>query len=341
MENINTFDNYIMEKQIQNKKVLITGGAGFIGSNLCEALLEQGNQVTCLDNFLTGKRENISAFLNNDLFSLIEGDIRDLSTCMNATKGIDIILHQAALGSIPRSINDPHTTNNINVGGFLNMLDAAKTNEVKRFVYASSSSVYGTDNHIPKQEEFTGTPLSPYAVSKKTNELYASVYASLHNMEIIGLRYFNVFGKRQDPNGVYAAAIPKFIELLLKGESPVIYGDGEQSRDFTYISNVIQANQLAALCDYSTLQDKIFNVACGQKISVNELIRIIKEIIAPYFPDVVHVFPKHEIPRKGDIPLSIASLKNIQEKLQFVPVCDVHKGLELTVNWFFKEHNNK
>lgn len=327
-----------MEKQIQNKKVLITGGAGFIGSNLCEALLEQGNEITCLDNFLTGKRENISAFLGNSRFELIEGDIRDLETCMDASKGVDIILHQAALGSIPRSINDPHTTNNINVGGFLNMLDAANANGIKRFVYASSSSVYGSDDHIPKQEEFTGTPLSPYAVSKKTNELYASVFASLHNMEIIGLRYFNVFGKRQDPNGVYAAAIPKFIQLLLKGESPVVYGDGEQSRDFTYISNVIQANQLAATCNYYELQGKVFNVACGQKISVNELIRIIKKIVCTYLPEAADVNTKYESARKGDIPLSIASMKNIQEYLHYVPVCDVHKGLEQTIDWFY---NNK
>lgn len=330
-----------MENSIHNKRVLITGGAGFIGSNLCEVLLTQENEVTCLDNFLTGKRENISAFLSNNKFKLIEGDIRNLATCIDATKGMDIVLHQAALGSIPRSINDPHTSNEINIGGFINMLEAAKANGIKRFVYASSSSVYGDDNHIPKQEEHTGTPLSPYAITKKTNELYASVYEALHGMEIIGLRYFNVFGKRQDPLGVYAAAIPKFILMLLNGESPVVYGNGEQSRDFTYISNVISANQLAATCDYSKLKKKIFNVACGQRISVNELIHMLKELISEFIPSVKDINTKYEPSRKGDIPLSIASMENIKENLHFVPLCNVREGLKQTIDWFFNDIKKK
>lgn len=325
-----------MEEYIKNKRVLVTGGAGFIGSNLCEALLVQGNEVVCLDNFLTGHRENISTFFTNKNFTLIEGDIRDYKTCEKACEGVDIVLHQAALGSVPRSINDPHTTNAINVGGFLNMLDAAKTAGIKRFVYASSSSVYGDDNHFPKVEEHIGNPLSPYAVSKQANELYASVYSSLYEMDIVGLRYFNVFGKKQDPNGPYAAAIPRFIIAVLSGKQPVIYGNGEQSRDFTFVENVVSAVQKAAIADVLGVSHKVFNVACGQKISLNKLLQQIKNAAVKYNPEASEVVPVYEPERKGDIRISLASVNKSFEFLKYKPICDVNTGIEKTVEWFFQ-----
>ena len=234
-----------MEINIKNKKVLVTGGAGFIGSNLCEALLEKQNTVVCLDNFATGKRENIAGLLNNSNFTLIEGDIRNLEDCQKASQGVDYILHQAALGSVPRSIKDPITSNDVNVSGFLNMLVAARDNKVKRVVYAASSSTYGDSESMPKVEDIIGKPLSPYAITKYVNELYADIFSKTYGLETIGLRYFNVFGRKQDPNGAYAAVIPKFVSQLMSGDSPVINGDGNYSRDFTYIDNVIQANLLS------------------------------------------------------------------------------------------------
>ncbi len=234
-----------MDIELSGKKILVTGGAGFIGANLCEVLLRKQNSVICLDNFSTGKRANISSFLENENFKLIEGDIRNLEDCVLAASGVDYILHQAALGSVPRSIKDPITTNDVNVSGFLNMLVAARDNNVKRFVYAASSSTYGDSKSLPKEEDVIGKPLSPYAVTKYVNELYADVFSKTYGIETIGLRYFNVFGRKQDPNGAYAAVIPKFVGQLMKGESPVINGDGSYSRDFTYIDNVIQANLLS------------------------------------------------------------------------------------------------
>jgi UDP-N-acetylglucosamine/UDP-N-acetylgalactosamine 4-epimerase len=325
-----------MEGKIKNKRVLVTGGAGFIGSNLCEELLAQENEVVCLDNFLTGRRENISSFFTNKNFTLIEGDIRDYKVCENACNGIDIILHQAALGSVPRSINDPHTTNDINVGGFLNMLDAAKTAGIKRFVYASSSSVYGDDLHFPKVEEHIGNPLSPYAVSKQTNELYASVYSLLYEMDIVGMRYFNVFGKNQDPNGPYAAAIPRFILAVLSGKQPVIFGNGEQARDFTYIQNVIDAVQKAALADVTNVPQKVFNVACGLSISLNKLLNIIKECACKYSPNAMEIQALYEPERKGDIRKSLASINKSFEILNYKPVCNVNFGIEKTVEWYYQ-----
>src|SRR5690606_24026499 len=229
-------------KQLQHDTILVTGGAGFIGSNLCETLLNSGIQVVCLDNFSTGKRENVAPFLNNSLFTLIEGDIRNLNDCHKACKGVDYVLHQAALGSVPRSINDPITTNDVNVSGFLNMLVAARDARVKRFVYAASSSTYGDSQGLPKVEDVIGKPLSPYAITKYVNELYADIFSKTYGLECIGLRYFNVFGRRQDPNGAYAAVIPKFVMQFMNYESPVINGGGDFSRDFTYIDNVIQMN---------------------------------------------------------------------------------------------------
>ena len=231
-----------MNIELSNKTILVTGGAGFIGTNLCEALLKKNNKVVCLDNFATGKRENIKEFFKDNNFRLIEGDIRKLGDCLKATQGVDYVLHQAALGSIPRSIKDPITSNDVNVGGFLNMLVASRDNGVKRFVYAASSSTYGDSESLPKFEDKIGKPLSPYAITKYVNELYADIFSKTYGLETIGLRYFNVFGRKQDPNGAYAAVIPKFVSQLMKGESPVINGDGSYSRDFTYIDNVIQAN---------------------------------------------------------------------------------------------------
>ena len=231
-----------MSEQLRDCKILVTGGAGFIGSNLCERFIQSGCVVVCLDNFITGRRENISHLLENENFTLIEGDITDIDTCRKAIEGCDFVSHQAALGSIPRSIDNPIKTNNINVGGTLNVFVAAMEAGVKRVVYASSSSVYGDEKTLPKNEQKTGSPLSPYAITKAVNEMYASVFSQIHGFEVIGLRYFNVFGRRQDPEGVYAAVIPKFVESLINKKSPTIHGDGEQTRDFTYIENVIQMN---------------------------------------------------------------------------------------------------
>ena len=251
-------------RTINNSSVLVTGGAGFIGSNLIEVLLKQNNEVVCLDNFSTGKRENISPFLDDRNFTLIEGDIRDLEVCKTALKEVDIVLHQAALGSVPRSIEDPINTNSVNIDGFLNMLVASKDSGVRRFVYAASSSTYGDLPDLPKIEEKIGRPLSPYAVTKFVNELYADVFYKTYGLETIGLRYFNVFGKRQDPNGAYAAVIPKFVKALINGEAPIINGDGLTSRDFTYIDNVVQINQLAATTTNKAAINQVFNVAFGE-----------------------------------------------------------------------------
>ena len=247
-----------------NKKVLVTGGAGFIGSNIIEKLLQQNNHVLCLDNFATGRRENIADFIGRQDFTLLEGDIRDAEFCNKSVQGVDVVLHQAALGSVPRSINDPKTTNDVNIGGFMNMIWAAKQAGVKRFVYAASSSTYGDNNELPKLEHRIGNPLSPYAVTKYVNELYARVFSDLYGIETVGLRYFNVFGRRQDPNGAYAAVFPKFIASFLKHEAPLIHGDGSQSRDFTYVENVILANELAATTTNPDALNSVFNIAFGE-----------------------------------------------------------------------------
>ncbi|MCE2744120.1 MAG: NAD-dependent epimerase/dehydratase family protein, partial [Fluviicola sp.] len=278
-----------MSKMIKNKVVLVTGGAGFIGSNLCESLLSNNNIVKCLDNFATGKRENIEPFLSNPNFTLIEGDIRDLNTCKKAVDNVEIVLHQAALGSVPRSINDPITSNDVNINGFLNMLVAARDAKVKRFVYAASSSTYGDSVNLPKVEEVIGKPLSPYAITKYVNELYADVFYKTYGFESIGLRYFNVYGRRQDPNGAYAAVIPKFTQLLMNLESPTINGDGTNSRDFTYIENVIQMNHLAATTTNPEAIGSVFNTAVGERANLLEMTNLLKEYLKEFNPKIGEV----------------------------------------------------
>lgn len=320
----------------ENKTILITGGAGFIGSNLCGHFLEKGYRVICLDNFLTGKASNIAAFYTHPSFRLINGDIRDAETCAKAVKEADLVLHQAALGSVPRSVKDPLTTNSVNVDGFLNMLQAANAAGVKRFVYASSSSVYGDNNALPKSEENIGRPLSPYAASKYINELYAGVYHRLHGMEVIGLRYFNVFGKHQDPDGAYAAAIPRFIKSLLEGKSPVVYGDGNNSRDFTYVRNVIQANEKAAFTTNEKAFGEVFNIAFGERTTLLELITEIKNELSVHAPKVKSIPVTHENERPGEIPHSLASIEKAKNILGYSPVYPLVAGLREAIPFYLQ-----
>lgn len=324
-----------MQKLISSK-VLVTGGAGFIGSNLIETLLKQDNFVVCLDNFSTGKSENIAPFLRESNFSMIEGDIRNLNDCRKAVDGTDFVLHQAALGSVPRSINDPITTNDVNIGGFVNMLVASRDAGVKRFVYAASSSTYGDHPALPKIEETIGRPLSPYAVTKYVNELYAKVFADLYGMQIIGLRYFNVFGKRQDPDGAYAAVIPKFIKSLINGESPVINGDGSHSRDFTYIENVIQANQLAALVQIPEALNTVYNVAFGENSSLNELYNQLTMLLSEFKPAIAGIKPVYGPARKGDVLHSLASIDKARKLLGYEPEYSLQTGLKQAIGWYFE-----
>lgn len=318
---------------IENTTVLVTGGAGFIGSNLVDVLLTQNNKVICLDNLATGHKKNIEKHLNNPDFTFIEGDIRDLATCLQATKDVEIVLHQAALGSVPRSINDPITSNEVNISGFLNMLWAVKENGVKRFVYAASSSTYGDHPDLPKMEDIIGNPLSPYAVTKYVNELYAKVFATTYGIETIGLRYFNVFGPKQDPNGAYAAVIPKFINLMKSGEAPIINGNGEHSRDFTYIDNVIQMNQLAALTDNKEAVNTVYNVACGDNTNLNELFEEIKINLKANGFEVPET-PVYGPERKGDVKHSLASIEKAKSLLNYAPTVTFEAGLKNTVEWF-------
>jgi UDP-N-acetylglucosamine 4-epimerase len=320
-----------------NKKILVTGGAGFIGSNLCEKLLESGNQIVCLDNFSTGKRENIVPFLENSDFKLIEGDIRDLETCRRAVEGMDYVLHEAALGSVPRSINDPITTNEVNISGFLNILVAARDAKIKRFVYAASSSTYGDSKSLPKTEDVTGKPLSPYAVTKYVNELYADVFAKTCGMETVGLRYFNVFGRRQDPNGAYAAVIPLFVRKLIRHESPVINGDGEYSRDFTYIDNVVQMNLLALETTRPQAVNQVYNTAFGERTTLNRLAGYLKEFLSEYDAEIADVEVLHGPNRPGDIPHSLASIEKAKRLLGYNPQYSMREGLKEAVKWFWEK----
>ena len=322
--------------ELHNSKILVTGGAGFIGSNLCEALLENGNKVVCLDNFATGRRENIEDFKDNKNFTLIEGDIRRLEDCLNATKGIDYVLHQAALGSVPRSIKDPITSNEVNVSGFLNMLVAARDNGVKRFVYAASSSTYGDSESMPKVEDIIGKPLSPYAITKYVNELYADIFSITYGLETIGLRYFNVFGRKQDPNGAYAAVIPKFVSQLMNRESPVINGDGNYSRDFTYIDNVIQANLLSLVTTNKKAINTIYNVAYGDRNSLNDLVGYLKEFLSEFDSEISNVDVIYGPNRAGDIPHSHASIVKAKENLNYNPQFSLQKGLKEAVKWYWE-----
>ena len=319
-----------------NQKVLVTGGAGFIGSNLCEELLMRGNSVVCLDNFSTGKRKNIVFFLEDENFELIEGDIRNIEDCRKAVENVDYVLHQAALGSVPRSINDPITSNDVNVSGFLNMLVASKEAEIKRFVYAASSSTYGDSESMPKKEEVIGRPLSPYAVTKYVNELYADVFSKTYGLETIGLRYFNVFGRRQDSNGAYAAVIPKFVSQLMSGESPVINGDGSYSRDFTYIGNVIQANLLSLITKNKDAVNTVYNVAFGERNTLEDLIKFLKKNLSEYDSTISDIEVLNGPKREGDIPHSHASIKKAKNNLSYNPQFSLEKGLKEAVKWYWK-----
>lgn len=320
---------------LTNKKVLVTGGAGFIGSNIIDRLLCQGNKVVCLDNFSTGKRENIEHHLNDSNFTLIEGDIRDFNTCINACEDIEIVLHEAALGSVPRSIKDPITTNAVNIGGFLNMITAARDQKVKRFVYAASSSTYGDSTTLPKVEENIGKPLSPYAITKYVDELYAGIFGKLYGMSTVGLRYFNVFGQRQDAESAYAAVFPKFIKALINHQAPVIFGDGEQSRDFTYIDNVILANELAATTTNPAAENAVFNVACGHSNSLNELTHEIIRLLSAFDAEIAKIQPEYAAERLGDIRDSLASIEKAKQVLGYNPQYNVREGLEKAIDWYF------
>jgi UDP-N-acetylglucosamine 4-epimerase len=325
-----------MNIELSNKKILVTGGAGFIGSNLCEELLRLGNKVVCLDNFATGKRENLEKLLKDTNFTLLEGDIRKLENCLKATKDVDYVLHQAALGSVPRSIKDPITSNDVNISGFLNMLVAARDNGVKRFVYAASSSTYGDSESMPKVEDIIGKPLSPYAITKYVNELYADIFSKTYGLETIGLRYFNVFGRKQDPNGAYAAVIPKFVSQLMKGESPVINGDGNYSRDFTYIDNVIQANLLSLVTTNEKAINTVYNVAYGDRNTLNDLMTYLKDYLSEFDSKISNVEVVYGPNRAGDIPHSHASVNKAKELLNYNPQFSLQRGLKEAVKWYWK-----
>lgn len=318
------------------RKILITGGAGFIGSNLCDHFISKGFQVVCLDNFSTGFRHNIEHLLSSPHFFLIEGDIRNLETCKKSCEGVEMVLHQAALGSVPRSIGDPITTNEVNVGGFLNMLVAARDSGVRRFIYAASSSTYGDSTALPKVEDVVGKPLSPYAVTKYVNELYADVFAKTYGMETIGLRYFNVFGRRQNPNGAYAAVIPKFVIQLMNHESPVINGTGDFSRDFTYIDNVVQMNEKAMLTENSEAVNQVYNTAVGDRTTLNSLVEYLKEFLSEFDGEIKNIEVVHGPNRAGDIPHSLASVEKAKELLGYEPTHDIRTGLKEAVGWYWE-----
>lgn len=316
------------------RKILVTGGAGFIGSNLCEELVKKGNYVVCLDNFLTGRIENIQGLLDNNRFKLIEGDIRNLDTCLKAVNGVDVVFHEAALGSIPRSIDDPITTNAVNISGFLNMLVAAKNAKIDRFIFAASSSAYGDNETIPKVEDTIGKPLSPYALTKYADELYAHVFSITYGLKYIGIRYFNVFGRRQDPNSAYAAVIPLFIKKILKHEQPIINGDGSNSRDFTYIDNIIHINMLALETLSPKAFNQIYNGAGGENTSVLELEQLITKNLSAYDNCIDCIVPIFGPNRIGDVKHSKASISKARELLGYTPVCTFEDGLKKTIYWY-------
>jgi UDP-N-acetylglucosamine/UDP-N-acetylgalactosamine 4-epimerase len=315
--------------------ILITGGAGFIGSNLCEYFLEKEYKVVCLDNFATGHRHNLDVIINHSNFTLIEGDIRNLEDCNAAVQGADYVLHQAALGSVPRSLKDPITTNEVNVSGFLNMLVASRDAKVKRFVYAASSSTYGDSEGLPKVEEIIGKPLSPYAITKYVNELYAEIFSKTYGLETIGLRYFNVFGRKQDPEGAYAAVIPKFVKQLMQHESPKINGDGNYSRDFTYIDNVIQMNELAMLTQNPEAINTVYNTAFGERNTLNNLVDYLKKSLSEYDPKIREIQVEYGENRLGDIPHSLASIDKAKEILGYNPQYSLQNGLKEAINWYW------
>ena len=322
-------------QQIENKTILVTGGAGFIGSNLCEHLLQYNNKVICLDNFATGKMQNIQHLLNNKNFTLIVGDIRYIADCHKAVVGVDYILHEAALGSVPRSINDPITSNDVNVSGFLNMLVAARDAKVKKFIYAASSSTYGDSEALPKVEDKIGKPLSPYAITKYVNELYADIFQRTYGLNCIGLRYFNVFGRKQDPDGAYAAVIPKFVMQLMKYDSPIINGDGNYSRDFTYIDNVIQMNVLAMLTENPDAMNTVYNTAFGDRTTLNDLMTSLKKYLAQHDEKIASVEVIYGPNRAGDIPHSLASIDKAKKLLGYNPEFSMQQGLQQAVAWYW------
>lgn len=324
-----------MMKEKMNSTILITGGAGFIGSNLCEHFLSKGYKVVCLDNFATGHRHNLAGFVDNENFRLIEGDIRNAGDCEKAVQGVDYVLHEAALGSVPRSIIDPVTTNEVNVSGFLNMLVAARDAKVKRFIYAASSSTYGDSQGLPKVEDVIGKPLSPYAITKYVNELYADIFSTTYGLETIGLRYFNVFGRKQDPKGTYAAVIPKFVMQLMQLESPILNGDGNYSRDFTYIDNVIQMNELAMTTENQEALNTVYNTAYGDRTTLNELLVYLKEYLSQYDERIAAVAVIHGPNRAGDIPHSLASIDKAKKLLGYAPQFSISEGLKEAVDWYW------
>lgn len=324
-----------MMKEKMNSTILITGGAGFIGSNLCEHFLSKGYKVICLDNFATGHRHNLAGFVDNENFRLIEGDIRNAVDCEKAVQGVDYVLHEAALGSVPRSIIDPVTTNEVNVSGFLNMLVAARDAKVKRFIYAASSSTYGDSQGLPKVEDVIGKPLSPYAITKYVNELYAEIFSTTYGLETIGLRYFNVFGRKQDPKGSYAAVIPKFVMQLMQLESPILNGDGNYSRDFTYIDNVIQMNELAMTTENQEALNTVYNTAYGDRTTLNELLVYLKEYLSQYDERIANVTVIHGPNRAGDIPHSLASIDKAKKLLGYHPQFSIAEGLKEAVDWYW------
>ena len=327
-----------MEKnlELKDKKILVTGGAGFVGSNLCEYLLASQAYVVCLDNFSTGHLHNIKEFINNNRFKLIDGDIRDIETCQSACIGQDFILHQAALGSVPRSLKDPISSNEVNVSGFLNMLVAARDNKVKRFIFAASSSTYGDSKKLPKIEDEIGKPLSPYAITKYVNELYADIFSKSYGLQTIGLRYFNVFGRRQDPNGAYAAVIPLFVKQLMNYKSPLINGDGSYSRDFTYIDNVIQMNILAITTNNEQAINQIYNTAVGDRTTLIELVNSLKKHLSEFDPKIKDVAIKYGPNREGDIPHSLASIDKAKKLLKYNPSHQIDSGIKESIKWYYK-----
>lgn len=318
--------------------ILVTGGAGFIGSNLTEALLERDHSVTVLDNFATGHIENILPLIEKygSRLKLIVGDIRNLDDCRKAVEGCEYVFHEAALGSVPRSIKDPITTNEVNIGGFLNMLVASRDAGVRRFIFAASSSTYGDSASLPKVEDIIGRPLSPYAITKYVDELYADVFARTYGVEYIGLRYFNVFGRRQDPNGAYAAVIPLFVKKLLNHEQPVINGDGEYSRDFTYIDNVIEMNIRAMSTNNPEAVNQIYNTAFGERTTLNQLTGYLREFLSREDPAIASIEPLHGPNRLGDIPHSLASIEKAQRLLGYNPQFSMRQGLEIACDWYAK-----
>ena len=331
------YSNKYHTEDISKKKFLITGGAGFIGSNLVEYLMKyNAGYVRVLDNLSTGHKSNIDAYINSDNFDFMEGDIRNLEDCKNALEGIDYVFHEAALGSVPRSIEDPITSNAVNVSGFLNILVAIKEQKsIKRLVFAASSSTYGDHPALPKVEETIGSLLSPYAVTKYVNELYADVFAKTYGIETIGLRYFNVFGRKQDPNGAYAAVIPKFVMQLMQHESPLINGTGDFSRDFTYIDNVIQMNELAMLATNVNALNTVYNTAVGDRTTLNELVSYLKEFLAEIDPAIADIQVLYGPNRAGDIPHSLASIDKAQKLLGYNPTHKIREGIKEAVQWYW------